>query len=247
VEQKPSSISLILDALTSRDVLILIGVLLALVVVVAFIFWIVEPKKDSMLYEDDHKRLNFTNGILWAILLITAQEPDIFKNRNIWGRYLAISVLFIGVTISASYIALLASTLTVSSLRTAVHGVEDLPHLHVGTLRASRGSEFLNEQHLAHRDYADLREAVEALLEGHVDILIADAPLVTYYLRRHSDAREQVTMLPVHFETEYHGIAMTQDTPLLGPINASISRFVESAEWPRIVQRYLGRQLGSLN
>lgn len=228
----------ILKTLGSPTALTVMGVMLLLVLFAATVFWAVERHQNEELYNQDHRKFNFVNGIMWAILLITAQEPDVFKNKSVVGRVIAMFILVIGVTVSASYIALITSALTVNEMKTTVHGKEDLPHIRVASLKDSRASEYLDEHHLKHSGFDDLQSAMMALEEDRVDAVVADEVELRYYIRKYSD--QEVSVLPVHLETEYYALAFPEWSDLPAQTNAVILEFIEGPLWKELVKRHIG-------
>ena len=230
----------VLDTLSSPTALAIIGGMLLLIFVGAGVFWMIENHTDGDgdLYKPEHKNLNFFNGAIWAILLLTAQEPDVFRNRSFAGRVFAMCLLAIGVTISASYIAVITSAITVNQMTTKVHGVEDLPFIKVGTLHDTRASKYMDEHHMKHSAFEDFHELMVALNEGRIDAVLADDVVLRYYVRRHTD--EEISVLPVHLETEYYALAFPEWSELDQLVNPAILEFIESPLWRELVKRHVG-------
>ncbi len=232
----------IFDTLSSPTALTIIAGMLLLIFIGAGVFWIIENTSDGEgdLYKPEHKKLNFFNGAIWAILLLTAQEPDVFRNRSFVGRVFAMLLLAIGITVSASYIAVITSAVTVNQITTKVHGVEDLPFIKVGTLQDTRASKYMDEHHMKHSSYEDFQELMRALLDGRIDAVLADNVVLRYYVRRHIE--EKVSILPVHMETEYYALAFPEWSDLGDLVNSSILEFIESPLWKELVKRHIGQQ-----
>ncbi|MDV7340145.1 transporter substrate-binding domain-containing protein [Terasakiella sp. A23] len=233
-----STVLQVLDTLTSPTVLKVMAVMLLIVFLTAGIFWVVERHQNDEVYDDRHRKFNFFNGALWAMLLITAQEPDVFKNKSFIGRIVGMLVLVIGVTVSASYIALITSSLTVSEMTATVRGAEDLPHIKVASLSDSRASEYLDEHHLKHNQYETLGVAMTALAEKRVDAVVADEVELRYYVRKH--AEQKLSVIPVHLETEYYALAFPEWSDLPAQVNTVILQFIESPLWKELLKRHLG-------
>ena len=231
----------IIDTLSSPTALAIIGGMLFLIFLGAGVFWVIENHSDGEgdLYKPEHKKLNFFNGAIWAILLLTAQEPDVFRNRSFAGRVFAMLLLAIGVTVSASYIAVITSAITVNQMTTKVHGVEDLPFIRVGTLHDTRASKYMDEHHMKHASFEDFHELMNALNQGRIDAVVADEVVIRYYIRRHQD--EKISLMPVHLETEYYALAFPEWSDLGDIVNPGILEFIESPLWKELVKRHVGK------
>lgn len=235
---KGSIVDKVIAAIVSPTVLWVLATLFVLVMFGAIVFWVLEKHNNDLLYDKRHGKGNFSNGIMWAILLITAQEPDIFKNNTFLGRLVAMFLLFIGVTVSASYIALITSTLTVHKFKVSVHGKDDLPYIRVAALHDSRASEYLKDQHLRFSKYEHFENMMMALDRDEVDAVVADEAKIHYYIRNKTQKR--ISFLPVHLSAEYFTFVFPKGSDLPALINPAISDFVENPLWPDIVRRYIG-------
>jgi ABC-type amino acid transport substrate-binding protein len=233
-----SMLEKVVSTLVSPSTLIAVGGLLALVLVGSAIFWAVEKQRNDELYDPEHRGWNFLNGIFWSLLLITAQEQDIFKNRSFMGRIVAILLVFVGVTVSASYIALITSSLIATRQAGEVHGFKDLPFIRVAAIADTRGTEYLTEHHLNHLEYGSLEESMQALVADQVDAIVADEAELLYYVRRHLS--EPIVVLRLHLETQYSAFAFPEGSTLIKEVNQFVSEWVESALWKELVTRYLG-------
>ncbi len=243
--QETSAFNRILETMVSPSVLLILGLLLLLIVGSSVVFWVLEKHSNDHLYEPGHKKLKFFNGIMWSILLLTAQEGDIFKNRSLIGRVFSIVLLFIGVTLSASYVAIITSSLTVSTLSSKFHGIEDLPFIRVAALTDTRATDYLTEHNIKHTEFETLRSAIMALENEQIDAIVADEAELSYFIRHHHD--EPVTVLPVSLETEYYSLAFPKNSPLPDKIDPVISKFIESPLWKELLSRYLGQNRGRKN
>lgn len=237
-----STLRQVFTTLTSPTALFVIGAMVFLILLGAVVFWVIENHSDGEgdLYNPDHKKLNFFNGAIWAILLLTAQEPDVFRNRSFLGRIFAMCLLAIGVTVSASYIAVITSAVTVNQMAVKVHGAEDLPFIKVGTLHDTRATKYMDEHHMKHTSFEDFHELMKALEEKRIDAVLADDVVLRYYIRKHG--QERLSLMPVHLETEYYAIAFPEWSDLDDLINPAILEFIESPLWRELVKRHVGNK-----
>jgi polar amino acid transport system substrate-binding protein len=243
--QETSTFSRILKTMASPSVLTILGIVLLLIVGGSVVFWVLEKRTNTHMFEPEHKKFKFFNGIMWSILLLTAQEGDVFKNRSLIGRVFSIVLLFIGVTLSASYVAIITSSLTVSTLTSKIHGVEDLPFIRVAALTDTRATDYLTEYNIKHTEFETLRSAITALENKQIDVVVADDAELGYFTRHQYD--KTVTVLPVSLETEYYALAFPRNSPLADTINPAISKFIESRQWKELLRRYLGQNRGRSN
>ncbi len=228
----------ILDTLSSTTSMTILGVLVLVVLLAAAAFWALEKQVNELVYNSEHSKFNFFNGIIWAVLLITAQEPDVFKNKSRFGRLIGLFLLVIGVTISASYIALITSAITVNQITKSVYNTNDLPFLKVASLHGSRASEYMDEHHLKHISFEDIHDAMDAVEAGEIDAFVADEVVLRYFARRHSD--KEISISSVDLETEYYSLAFPEWSTLIHQTNPIILEFIQGSFWKELLKRHVG-------
>ncbi len=228
----------ILSTLSSSTSMSVLAVLVVVVLLAATAFWTLEKQVNELVYNSEHSKFNFFNGIIWAVLLITAQEPDVFKNKSRFGRIISLFLLVIGVTISASYIALITSAITVNQMTKSVYNSDDLPFLKVAALHESRAAEYLDEHHLKHVHFKNIHDAMDAVEAGEVDAVVADEVVLRYFTRRHSD--KEISISSVNLETEYYSLAFPEWSTLASQSNSIILEFIESPLWRELLKRHVG-------
>lgn len=233
-----SSMGRILSVLSSPEVVTIALILLVVVLIVSAIFWLLEKHNNPTLYDKEHGRGNFMNGVMWAILLVTAQEPDIFKNTSFWGRVIALVLLFVGVTVSASYVALITSSLTVNQLTASTHDKEDLPFIKVAALHDSRAGEYLSDHYIKYMPVETIADALDALEQNEIDGVLADGAELEFHVK--SKGSTKIAIAPANIETEYYHLSYPEDSKLRKYIDPALTKFVETAEWPAILRRFLG-------
>lgn len=229
------------DVLSSPTIVTIALVLLAIVVLVSLIFWWLEKHANPILYDQKHGRGNFINGVMWAILLVTAQEPDIFKNTSLWGRIVALLLLFVGITVSASYIALITSALTVNQLSYATVVKSDLPFVEVGVLHHSRAAEYLDDHYIKYTNFESIPKAMTALEDGSVKAILADKVELDFFAKMQGN--EDVVVQDAQIETEYYTLAFPEDSDLRKFLNPKITKFIEGPVWRELLTRYKGDSL----
>ena len=233
-----STLQKVIDVLSSEEIIVVVLILLFMVIIVSASFWLLEKHDNPGLYDKSHGRGNFMNGVMWAILLVTAQEPDIFKNTSFLGRVIAMLLLLVGVTVSASYIALITSVLTVNQLSTTSYSKQDLPFIEVGVMDGSRAQEYLEEHYIKYIDFETLDEAMNALKSEKIEEILADGVELEYLVQSHRTKRVQITSADI--ETEYYAFSFPEESELKRHLNVELAEFVASPEWHVVLRRFLG-------
>lgn len=103
------------------------------------------------------------------------------------GNLFFIGWLLFGVAAVAYITSTMTSAMTSTRLIGHIRQPADLPGKRVGVLHGSVGEAFFRRNNENIASYANLPEAVEALLEGGLDAIVSDAPLLEYHAHENSN------------------------------------------------------------
>lgn len=229
-----SSILDALGSLLSRGSLqIVIGVILV-VAVLTFLIWRFERRENPEIF-GEHGR-DFVSGAVWTTIIATAIEGDLFKMRSRGARILGLLMVLVGVTVIASYIALISSTLTVTSLTPTVRNAEGLKTVISGVVDSREGAIYADRNGLDHSTYDQVRDALDALRAGDVDAVIADRSELRYWHQRRGD--HEFALLPDTLVSDRLAFAVAEGSNLREPLNRALLQVIESGTWKEILEQY---------
>jgi ABC-type amino acid transport substrate-binding protein len=154
------------------------------------------------------------------------------------GRMLALIWMFAGIIIISSFTAAITTVLTVTQLESPVKGPEDLPKVRVGTIMNSTSEDYLQGKRISFRAYKGLMEGLQATVDGKIDALVYDAPILRYLVN--NNFRGKLDVLPYTFLRQDYGIGLPAGSPLREPINRVLLEEINRPEWQDILYRYLG-------
>ena len=227
----------VLGAFLSRDFLLLVLGLLALLLAVGALVWLLERRRNPEQFGRDAAH-GLGNGLWWSAVTMTTVGYGDLAPRTLAGRLVALVWMFAGLLLASSFTAAITSTLTVGELQGAVRGPDDLPRVRVGTVVGSTSAEYLAGRGLAHADFPDAAAALDALRAGGVEAVVYDAPILRYLASER--AGRELRVLPATFERQYYGIALPPDSPIREQVNRELLRVIEQPEWRAVLVRYLG-------
>ncbi len=69
--------------------------------------------------------------------------------------------------------------------------------------------------------------------------MVYDEPVLRYWCKK--ELANAVSVLPVIFEKQYYGIALTPNSTLRKPINQVVLEKIQSPQWQEMLQEYLGQ------
>ena len=105
----------------------------------------------------------------------------------------------------------------------------------IGTVGAEKANA---AQAAAVRTFDNTPLALQELINGNVDAVIADSPVVLYAIKSGSAAGVKVAGNLL--TEEYYGIATPKGSPNLEKINAGLKTIVESGKYKQIYQKWFG-------
>ena len=158
------------------------------------------------------------------------------------GRVFNILWSFLCVIVLASLTALIASALTVSSLRREINGPNDLVGKRVATVAGSTSAAYLRKIGAIVDEFPDFDGATRALgqagRKGPV-ALVYDAPIILYFVNKDADHRFAAIGAP--FREENYGIAYPLNTTIRHAVDAALVRLVENGTYDQIRDKWFAK------
>lgn len=127
------------------------------------------------------------------------------------------------------------TTLAISS---QINSVDDLNGRAVGVLVGTVEEDYARKQGLSMRSYASLDEAAAALGNGDVVAVIADAPVLEYYV--YSNPGLPVNVVGRLFERDKYGFALPLQSPLSREVTLAVLGAVDEGKVDEFKTKYLG-------
>ncbi|RJS92874.1 transporter substrate-binding domain-containing protein [Salinisphaera sp. Q1T1-3] len=215
-----------------------LAALTAVLLIVGVLIWLAERGRNAE--EFGGRALEgLGSGFWWAAVTMTTVGYGDKSPRTPLGRLIGLVWMFAAIIIISSFTAAIATSLTVGSLASGIHGVSDLAHVRVVTVADSAAVEALRNRGIRSSTRASLAEALDAVAEGDADAAVYDAPLLRY--RVSEDNARDLMMVDGTFDRQDYAFALAQGSPLREPINRAILAELDSSDWNRLTLRFLGR------
>ena len=118
-----------------------------------------------------------------------------------------------------------------------IKGSEDLKGHKVGVQLSTTGQFAVEDMGITPFKYETTPDALNDLVNGGVDAVVADSPVVLWFIKQNPNANLQ----PVEgtFEKEYYGIAMKKgNTELADQVNASLKKLKENGTYNDIYKKW---------
>ncbi|XP_057341527.1 uncharacterized protein LOC130678393 [Microplitis mediator] len=182
--------------------------------------------------------------VMWGLLcghLVAFKAPKSWPNKvliNVWGGF---SVIFV-----ASYTANIAALIAGLFFHSSVSNYHDRSLLlqKVGAPRASVAEYYVQKAspglwtHMSRFSLSDVAEGVERLLNGSLDILIADTPILDYY--RATDDGCRLSKIGETINEDTYAVALTKGHPLQESISKVIANYTANGMLDILQEKWYG-------
>lgn len=215
-----------------------IGVLLLVLTLVGTVIWLAERRAPETSFPHQPGR-GIANGIWFAVVTMSTVgygdlAPKTRLGRTVTGVWIIISIIT-----ASSLVAGIASTLTLTGLKTTViTTAEQLAGKTVAVLADSPGEEFAQRYSARMRGVESLASGYELLSRRDVDAVVFDRPQLLYFLRQRRDS--QVAVSDAEHMRQNYGFALPLSSDLAHPVNVNLLQLEESGRVDRIVGAWLG-------
>jgi len=171
--------------------------------------------------------------------IATSGKSPSRKNLFGWpGRVFSAFWLLCGVAVLAYATSAITSVMTTLALTNQINGLADLPGKEVGVLSGSTSEEFATRSSFRTVGYENIDAAVNALVNGEIDAIIGDAPVLDYYAL--TRVQHDVTVVGELFEPDKYGFALAHTSPYTRAISVDIVGAQEDGTVEELRSKYFG-------
>ncbi len=204
--RKPS----LLSQIFTRDILIILIIVLIYIVIVGHIVWFIEREEEGHFHTSYIKGV--ATGIWWAIVTMsTVGYGDVYPKKP-RGKAFAALVIISGIAIFGFAIATLSSAMVVTQLPTStIQGPGELYARPVAVIAGTESVILAEEQGMHPVPVKSIDEAIALLKARKVDAVVHDTPLLKYYLKNHPDPK--LALAPRTFDSFLYGITYPKGSP----------------------------------
>ena len=220
----------------SPQFLLAILALLAIALIVGTLVWLFERRQNNQF--GGHPVHGLTSGIWWSAVAMTQAGAAHGAPSSLPGRLLAIIWMVVSIITLAVFTGGITSAITTHQLQGLVRNVDDLRLLRVGIVSGTSSADFLDEQRITHRSFADPTTALNAVQTGRIDAFVYDRPLLSWMVRGRFPS---LRVLSVTFDPQTYAIALPVNSELRLRLDVALLEAVTSDWWRQVLYRYLGQ------
>ncbi len=227
------------DAIASSDLPWLLVVFGVAVLVAAHLIWLLERRHNPD-FAIPYRR-GIWDSFYWSVVTMSTVGYGDKVARGTRGRVLALVWIGLGTLVFASFTAAIASSLAVNELRSEISGPSDLTDKRVATATHSAAETYLPSIGVGPVLVDNIDDAYPLLLEGEVDAVVFDAPVLQFHAAREGGG--EVTTVGSDFQRVQYGFMLDpSDAELRESINLALLDLIESGIYQRLHDTWFGPQ-----
>lgn len=231
----------VLNALVSRDLLLLVLVLMIVLVLAAHVIWITERRHNPE-FPAEYKA-GIWEALWWAAVTATTVGYGDKTPKGRSGRIFGLFWMFSGLFVLAYFTAGIATTFTLDELSSQIESPADLRGHAVAVPVDSTAADFLDRQGIAASEFDTAELAYEALLSNDVDAVVHDAAILQHFVA--TDTRGGTDIAGLVFAERGFGLAVATDSELAEPLNRVLLELLESGEFDDLHDKWFGNALAA--
>lgn len=177
----------------------------------------------------------------YHIMSIATSGKTIRKNLFGWvGRIWQAFWMVCGIAIIAYVTSSVTSVMTITHITRNIENVADLQDKSVAVRAGSVAEAYLQARSIATVPFNHLTDSVAALVNDEVSAVVADAPVLEYYV--HSNPKEPLEVVGNVFSPDKYGFAFPPHSPLVKPASVAIISAHENGSLAELKAQYFGFQ-----
>lgn len=216
---------------------VLIGVFFAMMIV-AVIIWLVERHgKDGHFSGKSHQGLG--SAMWFSVVTMSGVGYGDKIPQTFLGRFITIIWIFCGLLLMTAFTATVASTVATAQTRVAVTNMDTLKHQLNGVLSGGNAELLLRNEGAHVVKFESLETALAALNESKLDTVVGDGISLRYLLKESYPKR--LHLLPVRLGLAHIAFGLPQGSDLREPINVALLQVLDSPQWEKLTNQYVGQ------
>ena len=224
----------------STSFFVAITVLFLVLALVGTLIWLAERRVSEVEFPR-RPGPGIANGIWLAIVTMTTVGYGDRTPRTFLGRLVTSIWMIVSVITATSLIAGIASTLTLTGMRSnVVSTAEQLKGKRVAAEASSPGEFFAKRYGARIVTVASIEQGYELIRKGQADAMVFDRPQLLYFGTRQHESTESVSK--AEYVHQAYAFAFPLSSSLVVQVNGSLLRLEESGRVDRIVKEWLGDQ-----
>ncbi len=199
--------------------------------------WAFERRRNREMYGEGPIN-GIGQAVWWAAVTMTTVGYGDKAPKTLGGRIVAVVWMLASIVFIAGFTATISASLTAVKLTGKVRGLQDLPHVRVGTVTQSEPVRWLVDHGITPTLFSSEQDGLQAIVDDRIDAFVFDEIVLKYTVK--NDFLGRVHVLAETFDHYYLCMGLPIGSALRKPINAALLKLMETRQWDSIVERYIG-------
>jgi polar amino acid transport system substrate-binding protein len=201
------------------------------------LIWIFERKENAEEFGHGSVSKGLGDGFWWSAVTMTTVGYGDKAPKTTGGRVVGLIWMFTSLIIIASFTASIAASLTANRLSNDRIRTQPVSELRVATVENSSALNFVRSQGGTVQACANLEGALSAVRDGNAEIVVYDAPILKWWIRKSFQSLGVGEQILVRDD---YGFAFAKNSPLRKQVNTTLLKILREPVWQGIKRRYLG-------
>ena len=226
----------------SPHVLKALFIVLGIAILIGAVFYLLEHKINKKLFSNQTFLGKIIEPFIIGLMFVSSGPIRFYRFKTLTARVLSTILTISSTFLIAAVTAVLASSFTLTAMKTEVRTLDDLRNLEVGALDASTSSAFLSANGVTHKTRPDLDTLVNELDAGELDAIVSDAAFLSYRINKGKQQGKfkSLTVLPNELAAQNYAFILKQDSPLREKINRALLTERVQRDWRDKIREYFG-------
>lgn len=154
------------------------------------------------------------------------------------GRLVLVAWMLLGMLMVAYVTSTITTTMTLDRLQGHITGPQDLPNHTIGVLDGTLAVNYAVDHQIEHIAYPNIEVAVQNLVGGNIDAIVAEAAELEYYDNNNPDI--PITEVGAVFEPRNFGFAVPKDDLLRFGLDTTLVLLIEQGYVHDLGLKYFG-------
>lgn len=174
-----------------------------------------------------------------VMTIATSGKPPSRKNLFGWiGRIWQGLWLVFGIVVVAFVTSSVTSVMTTLAFKGQIRSVADLPGLTIGVTDGSTAEDYATAAGLTVITYPNISRSAEALVDGDIQAVIGDKPVLEYF--SHTNPELPLKVVGATFNPDKYGFGLPQGSPIRKPMTIEIIGAREDGTVREFATEYFG-------
>lgn len=224
---EPNLLITMLGLIFSWDFLSAVGSLVFVIGFVGLLMWLIERRRNRGMFHPGFHGLG--DGMWWSAVTMTTVGYGDKVPRTKTGRIFGFFWMFVAIVLLSGLTAFITSSLTNAVADVNLDSVTDLKKFKVATVEGSSTADYLKIFGIQHKSYTNLDQALDALNDQNVEVVVYDRPILSYYLR--GGNYHNLGLSKNNLKTDYYSFTYPKGSSLKDKYDPLIVKVLRSNTW----------------